>query len=84
MRGDPNFFVDILAHQLAHELQEQEAYAHEHGYTIKDLVTASGWKIFHVYQTGSPSSRCHCAIREDAVRIAFALAKTFPKTEGAP
>lgn len=74
-----NFFTRMAER----ELEKQEAYALEHGYTIKDLVTSAGWKIFHVFRTvrtGSPSY-CHCSIREDAIRIAFALAKTFPETE---
>ena len=75
----------IFSRIFERERQEQEAYAKEHGYTVESQAPAKMRPETHyVYQQGSPFPMCQCVLREQAIRIAYALAKAFPKTEGAP
>jgi hypothetical protein len=61
------------------EQAEQEAYAAAHGYTITDRDEHTHY-IDAVRHRGPLAL---CASRWDAIRIAYALAKTFPKAGAA-
>ena len=59
------------------EYLEQETYAREHGYTVKDSKDG----LHYVYKQGTPFPLADCLSHWDAVRLAYVLAKASPTTE---
>jgi len=63
---------DFFNRQFKKERQEQEAYAAAHGYTVK---SGKGGHYVYSRQRALPAvPLANCALREDAVRVAYALA----------
>ena len=61
------------------ELQEQEAYAAARGYFVKDYDDKSRSHYVFYNQVGGALARC--GWRPYAIRIAYALAKTFSPSD---
>lgn len=72
---------DLWQNLFEQEIQQQEDYARDHGYFIN---TGREKATHYIFKQDSRSPLALCVSHDDAVRIAYALAKVFPKTEGSP
>ncbi len=68
--------TDFYSRMFERERAEQEAYARQHGYIVND-GNDTHYVYFLAPREHGPLAQCNS--RWDAVRIAYALAKTFPK-----